>query len=336
MKRQTLLALAVLFTVSLFLAACGAPAKPAPAAENNARPAAGGKSGGQRLIIASGPIGGAFYPIAGGIAALINENVKGVSVSVQVTGGGIENARLVGTGEADLGMSAADQTYHAYKHSGMFAKDNLSLKTLGTLHSSPQQIIVLKKSGIREFEDLKGKKVAIGEPGGGSEVAFKEVLKALGWKETDVRMIFLPYDQAMEQLGDGLLDAACVYAGMPAPTVTALATKMDVLMVNHSDALFEKLAKVTPLYASETIPAGSYKGMDAAIKTPTQRIMFTCSDKLSPDLAYQITKAVYGNLGKLAAFHSAVKSISLESAPKTTAPLNDGAKKYYSEAGVIK
>ena len=335
MKKKMFLLFVLLLSLTVLLTACGGSGTK-PADDNKAPAKTTSSKGGKRLIMGSGPIGGAFYPIAGGIAALINENVPGVSVSVQVTGGGIENARLVGIGEIDFGMSAADQAYHAYNKSGMFAKENLSLKTLGTLHASLQQIIVLKKSGIREFEDLKGKKVAIGEPGGGSEVAFKQVLKALNWQESDVKMIFLPYDQAMDQLADGLIDAACVYSGMPASTVTALATQQDVLMVNHSDELFEKLAKITPLYQSEVVKAGGYKGMDKDIKTPVQRIMFTCSDKIDPELAYQITKAVYGNLDKLAKYHAAAATITLESAPKTSAPLNDGAKKYYVEMGVLK
>ncbi len=340
MKKHLSLILAGALCLAL-ITGCGGTQQPASSGsqpENTSQPAQtpapGGKT--QRLILGSGPIGGAFYPIAGGIAAIINENVEGVSVSVQVTGGGIENTRLVGTGEIDMGMCAADQTYNAVNHSGMFANDNLDLKTLGTLHASAQQIITLKKSGLKEFEDLKGKKVAIGEPGGGSEVAFKEALAALGWAESDVEMIYLPYDQAMDQLADGLLDAACVYAGMPAPTVTALATKMDVNMINTSDDLIAKMSAANSLYSYETIPAGSYAGMDEDIVTPVQRIMLTCSTTMDEETAYQITKAVYEHLDQLATYHAAAKSISLEAAPQTTAPLNEGAKKFFTEAGVLK
>lgn len=341
MKKSLLVLVALTLVVSMVLVGCSsnnaAPAKEDQNDKNASEAPAQSKSGKTtKLIIGSGPIGGAFYPIAGGIAAIINENVEGVSVSVQVTGGGIENTRLVGNGEIDMGMSAADQAFHAVNNSGMFKNENLSLKTLGSLHASVQQIITLKNSGIINFEDLKGKKVAIGEPGGGAEVAFKQILEALDWSEKDVEMIYLPYDQAMDQLADGLLDAACVYAGMPAPTVTALATKMDVRMVNHSDELFEKLAKVSSLYTAETIPAGSYKGMDEEIKTPVQRIMFTCTDDFDEELAYKITKAVYENLDTLATYHASAKSITLETAPQVTVPLNPGAEKFYKEIGVLK
>lgn len=289
-----------------------------------------------RLVIGSGPIGGAFYPIAGGIAAIINKYVPEVNVSVQVTGGGIENTRLVGTGEIDLGLSSMEQAYSANAKVSMFAKDNLSLTALGTLHPSVQQIIALKKSGITEVEHLKGKKVSVGEPGGGAEVAFKQMIAALGWKTTDVQMVFLPYEQSMDQLGDGLLDAACVYAGVPAPTVSALATKNKVVMVNCSEDAIKKLKAAGTLFSFEKFPAGTYNGMDSDIVTQVQRILLVVRDKFDPDLSYKITKAVYEHLDELATYHAAAKSITRNTASDVLITLNSGAEKYYKESGLLK
>ncbi len=296
----------------------------------------GGAFAATRLVLGSGPIGGAFYPIAGGIAAIISENVPEVSVSVQVTGGGVENVRLVGTGGVDMGMSASDQVYYATRNEGPFAGENLALRTLGTLHASIIQVITLKSSGLKEFEDLKGKKVAIGEPGGGSELAFKQTMEALGWAESDVNMLYLPYDQAMDQLADGLLDAACVYAGIPSPTVTALATQHDVEMINHNPEVVAKIMAATPLFSFEEIDPKTYKGMSRVTTTPAQRIMFTCSANMDEELAYKITKAVYENLDKLLVYHASAASITREAAPEVTGPLNPGAEKYFKEAGLLK
>lgn len=290
-----------------------------------------------RLVIGAGPIGGAFYPVAGGIAAVINKYVEGVNVSVQVTGGGIENTRLVGTGEIDLGLCSIEQAYSANSKTGMFSKDNLSVKAIGALYPSVQQIIALKKSGITEFEQLKGKKVAIGEPGGGAEVSFKQVIAALGWKQTDVNMVYLPYEQAMDQLGDGLIDAACVYSGVPAPTVSALATKMKVVMINCSDDIIKKVkASGTVLYSFEKFPANTYNGMDKDVVTQVQRILLIARDSFDDDLAYRITKAIYGHLDELRTYHAAAKDIKLETAADVYVTLNSGAAKFYKESGILK
>lgn len=117
-----------------------------------------GKGKTVRLVIGSGPMGGALYPIAGGIAAIINEHVEGGNASVQVTAGGIENTRMIGSGEIDLGLSSAQQCYDAVHNSGMYEGENLQLNVLGTLHSTVTQIAVLADSGLKDVEDLKGKK----------------------------------------------------------------------------------------------------------------------------------------------------------------------------------
>lgn len=290
-----------------------------------------------RLIIGAGPIGGAFYPIAGGIASIINENVEGVSVNVQVTAGGVENTRLVGLGELDLGLSSSQQCYDAYSDSGMFAGEGLSLSVIGTLHSTVMQIVTLADSGILTVEELKGKKVAIGEAGGGAEQQFKEMIAALGWSESDVEMVYLPYDQAMDQLGDGLIDAGCVYSGVPAASISNLNSRKDVRLV----AVSEELQKIWPeavdpfLSVFETIPAGTYTGMDTDVVTAVQRIQLSCSANIDEELAYQIAKALYENLDTLATYHASAATITREAAASVVgAPLNAGAEKYFVESGL--
>lgn len=290
-----------------------------------------------RLVIGAGPIGGAFYPIAGGIAAIINENVDGVNCSVQVTAGGIENTRLVGQGELDLGLSSAQQCYDAVSNSGIFDGEGLQLTLLGALHSTVCQIVVLADSDIVNAQDLKGKKVAIGEAGGGAEQQFKEMISALGWSESDVDMVYLPYDQAMDQLGDGLIDAGCVYSGIPASSVSNLNSRKKVRLVNVDEATQKIWSEtVTPfLSVFETIPAGTYQGMDADIATTVQRIQLSCIAGMDEELAYQITKAIYENLDTLAGYHAAATTITREAAAHTVgAEQNPGAQRYFQESGL--
>lgn len=291
-----------------------------------------------RLIIGAGPIGGAFYPIAGGIASIINENVEGVTVNVQVTAGGVENTRLVGQGELDLGLSSAQQCYDAVNNSGIFEGEGLQLNVLGALHSTVCQIVVLADSDIVDAADLKGKKVAIGEAGGGAEQQFKELVTAMGWTEDDVEMVYLPYDQAMDQLGDGLIDAGCVYSGIPASSVTNLESRKAVRLVNIPQETQEQwMAAINPfLNVFEVVPAGTYNGMDKDITTAVQRIQLSCSASLSEDLAYQITEAIYENLDTLATYHASAETITREAAANTVgADQNPGATKYFEESGLM-
>lgn len=331
MKRKGLSFISLILCIVLMLSGCTGTT----GGDNSAPDTAGAQGGTVRLVIGSGPIGGALYPIAGGIAAIINENVDGVSCTVQVTGGGIENVRLVSTGQVDLGMSAADQVYDAVNNSGMFEGEGLKLGTLGTLHASVQQIVTLKSSGIKSFEDLKGKKVAIGEPGGGSEVAIKQTIKALGWTEEDIEMVYLPYDQAMDQLADGLIDAGCVYAGVPSPTITALATQREVEIIHHNEETVKKIQEASPLFTFIEVPTSTYTGMSSPAIVPAQRIMLTATEDLDPALAEKICAAIYENLDELVKYHASAESITLEDAPKTSAPLNSGADKYFRDKGLL-
>ena len=298
----------------------------------------GGKGKTVRLVIGSGPMGGALYPIAGGIAAIINEHVEGGNASVQVTVGGIENTRMIGSGEIDLGLSSAQQCYDAVHNSGMYEGENLQLNVLGTLHSTVTQIAVLADSSLKDVEDLKGKKVAIGEAGGGAEQQFKELIAALGWSEDDVDMVYLPYDQAMDQLGDGLIDAGVVCSGMPASSISNLASRRKVRLLNFNQATQDTWStSVDPfLNVFIPIPAGTYAGMDEDIYTAAAYIQLSCRSDLDEELAYEITKAIYDHLDELSTYHASAATITKESAPKISgAEFNPGAKRYFEEEGLL-
>lgn len=291
-----------------------------------------------RLVIGSGPMGGALYPIAGGIAALINEYVDGGNASVQVTAGGVENTRMIGNGEIDLGLSSAQQCYDAINGSGIYEGEDLQLNVLGTLHSTVTQIAVLADSGLKDVQDLKGKKVAIGEAGGGAEQQFRELISGLGWSEDDVDMVYLPYDQAMDQLGDGLIDAGVVCSGMPASSISNLASRRKVSLLNFDAAAQEGWSSsVDPfLNVFIPIPAGTYSGMEQDISTSAAYIQLSCRADLDEDLAYEITKAIYDHLDELSTYHASAATITRESAPKISgAEFNPGAKRYFEEEGLL-
>ncbi|TRZ87601.1 TAXI family TRAP transporter solute-binding subunit [bacterium] len=288
------------------------------------------------LTIAAGPLGGAFYPISGGIAAIVNAKVDDLNINVQVTGGGVENTRMIGRGRVDIGLVGADQAYYGVNKLEMFKNDSLKLETLGTLHPTVFQYVTLKKTGIKTIDDLKGKKVAIGEPGGGSEMSFNIMLRATKLTKNDIRPVYLPYEQAVEQLADGLIDAAVITAGVPTSAVTSLATNHDIVLIEIPDRIWVEYHKLNPFVILEEFPAGIYRGFNVPVKMIVARIQLASRQDLDEGIAYKIAKAVYSNLGQLATYHAAAKFIKAETAYKTSIPQNKGAEKFFKEAGFMK
>lgn len=288
------------------------------------------------LTIAAGPLGGAFYPISGGIAAIVNAKADDLNLNVQVTGGGVENTRLIGRGRVDIGLVGADQAYYGINKLEMFKNDSLMLETLGALHPTVYQYVTLKKTGIKTIDDLKGKKVAIGEPGGGSEMSFNIMLRATKLTKNDIRPVYLPYEQAVEQLADGLIDAAIITAGVPTSAVTSLATNHDIVLIEIPEKIWVEYHKLNPFAVLEDFPAGLYRGFNLPAKMIVLKIQLASRKGLDEGIAYKIVKAVYSNLGQLATYHAAAKYIKAETAYRTSVPLNKGAEKFFKEAGFMK
>ncbi len=337
MKRQKRLIAAILVVVMMLgvLSGCGTTNN----SENQVEPTPEKKDTVQ-IVIGSGPIGGALYPIAGGLATLINNYCDNVKASVQVTAGGVENIRLVGNHEVDLGMAGGERLYQANNNVAPYKDENLKVEVLGTLHATVLQIVVLADSGMTKVQDLKGKKVSIGEAGGGAEQQFKQIVAALGWEEgKDIFMEYLPYDQASDQLADGLIDASVVYSGVPAAAITNLASRKPVQLLTIDEELQAKWKEsVTPFVnIFETYPAGTYKGMENPATTGVQRIQLAISSEVDEETAYAIAKAIYEHLDELAVFHASAKSITKESAAEVSgAEMTEGAKRYFKEAGLLK
>lgn len=289
-----------------------------------------------QLVLGSGPIGGALYPIAGGIAAIVNEYVDGVNISVQVTAGGVENTRLVGSGELDLGLAAYSQCYEANNGIKTFEGEDLAMSVLGALHSTVGQIVVLADSDIYEFQDLKGKTVAVGEAGGGAAVNFNTYCEAIGWTDQDVNTVYIAYDQATDQLGDGQIDACVIYAGLPASSITNLDSRHPVRLVNINQEMIDAYVNHVDvvLSAFEEVPAGSYTGMNEPVVTEVAKMMLCCRDGFDEELAYEITKALYDHIDELYTYHAAASSITAEGgATILGGEFNPGAAKYFSEKG---
>lgn len=317
-RKKSWLSLASLLLIAgLLLSACGAKET-------------------QFLSLATGGTAGTYFPLGGAMAEIWNKNVKGVSVSAESTGASVANVNLMNENKADIAMLQNDIAFYAYSGTEMFAEKKVdSLLGLATLYPETIQIVATKKSGIQSVKDLKGKKVAVGARGSGTEANARQILAAFGLTYSDITPDYLGFGDAVNNLKDGHIDAAFVTAGFPTAAVTDLSSSHDIVIVAVSGAETDKLIKDYPFYAKVSIPAGTYKGLAADVPTVAVMAMLAVRKDLSEKVVYEMTKAMYENLKILGDTHARGKDINLQKAKDGMGiPLHPGAEKYFKEKGV--
>ena len=290
------------------------------------------------LSIATASLGGSYYPIGAGIADIINKNIANVECKVEVTGGGLENPKLVGTGEADLGFSNHN-AYFAYMGQEPYDRKYADVRLLfAGVAPGAYQIVVAADSGIVSIADLKGKRVALGPQGGGAVNQFPDMLKAHGLTMADLKPSFMSYEEGVLALSDGRLDAALISAPIPSPAIVELAAskRFKFNLITWSDSLREEFLKEYGYYTAVDIPKEVYGLTNKTLTVGTVNLVMV-NAKLDEDLVYEITKAIFENLDVLHGAHPSASSITLESAVGLRSiPFHPGAERYYREKGLIK
>jgi uncharacterized protein len=297
----------------------------------------------KQLVIATSTIGGAYYPIGGKLAGLWSKAVPGVEVTAQVTAGGVENVRLLSGDKVELAIVPSDMAYNASQGLSPFLdKDKKpkpeKLEFICNLNPSVVHFLALQESPIKTVRDVKGKRVAVGAPGSSVEVRSKLILEAYGYKyDRDVKPVFVGAEESTQILKDGLADAACLTAGIPTAAVIDIATFKPIKLMAIDDDIIGKLLKEAPYMMRFIIPKNTYKGIDYDCTTVAVTGQLYASPKLSSDLVYKITKAMFENIEEVRAAHGSTKLWNKEFALglKIT-PFHPGAEKYYKEAGLIK
>lgn len=296
--------------------------------------------GGEKHDIVVGTAGtsGTYYIVAAAMAKTITEHSKILDVIAQPTKGSIENINLTSNGDMEVGMSNSDGPYFAYQGTGMYEKFG-KMNVLGcmALYMSAGHMVALKKSGIENYGDLRGKKVCLGPPGQTVVEMSKAILREYGIDpEKDIRPYYLSIDEGMQKLTDGEIDASFFVAGLPTSGLINAASQADLLFVGASDEALDSVIEKMPYYARYNIPGGTYRGIPN--DAPTLKIMtemFVRSD-LEDEIVYDFVKQALDNVGEYRDSHVACQEISAETAVKAIIPLHPGAEKYYREVGVIK
>jgi len=291
-----------------------------------------------RMAIGTASTGGTWYPLGGGVANMINKYVKGYQAAAHPSGASIENIRAIVKKQDALTLSMPDTAFQAYNGLEAFAgKPVKELRGLLSTYPIDIQFYTLAKSPIKTIKDLKGKKVAVGAPGSGTEAMARYVLKVYGLTYNDIDEQFLSATETSESLKDGNIDAGIVTLGTPAPTLMDLATQRDIRFLDIEPEVAEKINKEFPAYYPTTIPANTYNKQDKPHHTLAWMGLFVVHKDMTDQLAIDILKAVFDHKDELDKIHVQFKGINLQNAVKgMPIPWHPGAEKFYKEKGVMK
>lgn len=289
------------------------------------------------ISIGSCPVGCTAYTWAAGIADVINKNVKEVQATAEETKGYVANVKLMGKGEMEAGMANSLSAYSAYKAEAPF-KDAEPGAVLSWISIAPMavHVITLKDGSVQSVDDLKDKRVGMGQPGGTSMLDAEALVEGLGLSPgKDFKDFRVRLGNMVDMLGDGNLDAAIWNGSFPLPPVIKLAAQQPVNLVPIPDAVFERVNSKFPPYFRLDIPANTYTGIDKPTATYGLGNGLVISAKVPEALVYEMTKAIMTNLDTLKGVHPALGRVSKETVLRGfAAPLHPGALRYYREIGV--
>ena len=294
------------------------------------------------VTIGTGGVTGVYYPTGGAICRLVNKNRKehGIRCSTESTGGSVFNLNTIRAGDLDMGVAQSDWQYHAYHGSSKF-KDkgaNRELRAIFSVHPEPFTVVARADSGIRNFGDLKGKRVNVGNPGSGQRGTMEVLMKALGWKMSDFELASeLKSSEQSMALCDNKIDAMVFTVGHPSGSITEATTSCDSVLVNVTGSAVDMLVAENDFYRTATIPGGMYSGNANDTKTFGVGATFVTSTLTPANVIYQVVKAVFENFDTFRKYHPAFRILDKRQMIKDglSAPLHAGAVKYYKEAGLM-
>jgi TRAP transporter TAXI family solute receptor len=294
------------------------------------------------VTIGTGGVTGVYYPTGGAIARLVNKGKKehGIRASVESTGGSVYNLNAIASGELDMGVAQSDWQYHAYNGTDKFAEKgpNKDLRSVFSVHPEPFTVVARADAGIKNFEDLKGKRVNVGNPGSGQRGTMEVLMEKLGWTMDDFKLAseLKPAEQS-QALCDNKIDAFVYTVGHPNGSIKEATTSCDAVIVNVTGPAVDALVADNPYYRYATIPGGMYRGTDEDAKTFGVGATFVTSAKVPDNVIYVVVQSVFENFDDFKKLHPAFSVLKKEEMVKDglSAPLHDGAAKYYKEVGLI-
>jgi TRAP transporter TAXI family solute receptor len=298
-------------------------------------------SGKNRLVIGTGGTGGVFYPYGGGLARIVTSKMPNTEATAEVTGGSVDNNKLLAKGEADIGMTTADSADDAAKGLGVYSDvGKVPLCTLATLYQSFIHVVALDGSGISRIEDMKGKTISVGSAGSSTEVAADRLLETAGLDpKKDITRQSLSVAESVNAMKDRKIEAFFWIGGLPTAAVTDLmATPNLKVKFIPTDTYISKLRdKYGALYVPFALKQSVYKGLEADVPGIGIGNLLVVNANMNQDLAYTLLKTWYDNIEEVKGIHPEARSLTVEgSATGSPVPFHPGAIRFFSEKGAWK
>jgi len=294
------------------------------------------------ITIGTGGVTGVYYPTGGAICRLVNKGRKehGIRCSVESTGGSVYNINTIREGELEFGVAQSDWQHHAYNGTSRFEEAGAfeGLRAVFSVHPEPFTVVARADAGIATFDDLKGKRVNIGNPGSGQRGTMEVLLEAKGWTTDDFALATeLKAAEQSAALCDNQIDAMVYTVGHPSGSIQEATTACDSVLVTVSGPEVANLISENAFYRTATVPGGMYRGNDNDTVTFGVGATFVSSTDVSEEAVYTIVKSVMENIDDFRSLHPAFANLqpSEMATAGLSAPLHDGAAKYYKEAGLI-
>ena len=291
------------------------------------------------VTIGTGGVTGVYYAVGGAVCRLMNKDraKTGLRCSVESTGGSVFNVNAIKSGELDFGLAQSDIQYNAFKGAGSFKdKADPDLRAVYSVHPEPFTVLARKDSGVTKFEDFKGKRFNIGNPGSGTLASMEELLKQMGWSDSSFSLAAqLKADEQGTALCDNKIDGFFYGVGHPSAAIQDPTTACGAKLISLTGPAIDALVKEHPYYAKAEIPGGMYANNPNPTETYGVLATVVTSSKVSDDVVYNLVKATFDNFDEFKKLHPAFANLDPKAMIRNglSAPLHPGAIKYYKEKG---
>ena len=289
----------------------------------------------QFISIGTGGTGGIYYPYGGGVAEIWNKYVKGVRAVAEVTGASVENVKLADKGETVIGEVMGDVAVAGFQGLSKFKGKKNKISSMAIMYPNLLQVVTLKKYGITNIEQIKGKNISSGSPGSGTNFMAETVFKALGIPLDSYKDSRLSFTETANALRDGTIEVGVWSVGPGTSSILDLATTHDIHIIHFTPEQQKKILAANAEYSAVELAGGVYHGVDEAIPTIGVWNVMICQSSLDTDLVYKLVKALYEHQDYLLKIHPSASYTTPENAVKySPIPLHPGTIKYLKEKGI--
>jgi uncharacterized protein len=301
----------------------------------------GGRAQATQLAIATGTVGGVYYPLGGGLANILSRNIPGLSATVEVTGGAVANLQLLGANRVGLILTQVDSAMDALRGEDRFRGRPVPVRAIAVIYTNRMQVVTTAASGIQRFGDLKGKRISTGAPGSWTEVVAFRMLEAAGLdKDRDFRARErLSPNESTNAIKDGKLDAYFFTGGLPTGAITDLAASpgIEIRLIDHDELVPKLVEKYGPVYVADVIPAGSYPGQRSDNRQLSIVNLLAVREEMPADLVTSLLDAAWRHREDLGRVHPEGRNFTLERQRNAIAgiPWHPAAATFWQAQGAV-